>query len=112
MKYQIPICFLLTFALQSAASAAGMKIVDQGMDGNIRAYKVYCENGTRGDVTQEFKIDEGGTVIKSMGPGGKIVEGSKAVPAKLTRTCVNTGKSKVECRASWSIDDAAETLCQ
>lgn len=75
--------------------AAGIQVVDQGMDGDQRLYAISCPNGSSGSITQQF------TQGDSTGGGqGQIT------------VCIYPEKGEETCRPNWDIDKAAETICK
>ena len=107
----LSICFISALALPAHA-AGKLQIMDQGMDGNIRAYRVFCPDGSKGGVHQKFSIDKTTTNQSVMTPGGKVVTLDHTSSMKLLETCAGKSDGKETCRSNWTVEAAAQSICR
>ena len=110
-KSLITICFISALALPVQA-AGKLKIMDQGMDGNIRAYRVFCPDGSKGGITKKFSIDKNNKPQTITTPGGKVIQVDKTETAKLQEICAGKSDGKDTCRPNWTVDQAAQSICR
>lgn len=107
----IAISFISALALPAHA-AGKLQILDQGMDGNIRAYRVFCPDGSKGGVSQKYSIDKTDTNQSVMNPAGKVIKLDHTSSLKLLETCAGKSDGKDTCRSNWTVEEAAQSICR
>jgi hypothetical protein len=114
MKYQsiaILGCLLVLGSTNGSAEEK-LRVLDQGLDGNQRLYRVTCPDGSLTSVVQTFDLASQQDEEKPPAPDVFTgVDRTASVP-RVTRVCVQTGDGDDICRSIWNIDDAARTGCQ
>jgi len=115
-KTNIFLTTLVLIMFSALSQAAGTKLKDLGMDGEVRLYDVVCSSG------------KGTTLFQPVGPAlpddiEPLAEDAELVdleddssinftPASKPRVCTATGGGELDCAEYKDLDTAAEAVCK
>lgn len=103
---------LITFLAANVYAAGKLKIINRGMDGNVRMYYVSCPDGeTIGAVRQHFEVKVNHEPQTVIDPAGGFTTIEKSKTAKLIETCAVRTSGERTC-SDWSVDQAAQSICR
>jgi hypothetical protein len=91
----------------NVAAADKLRVQDRGMDGTERYYSVSCPDGKNSSVVVKFDMPE--EQMPESGEDGPSF--SKVKKIKTIEICMSSHAGKHECRAKWSVDEAAQASC-